>query len=313
MMNDESRDDLDEHNIPMTDEWRAFIAPRRVTFSLRTMFFVVTCVAVFFAGVRVAGNDGSQFFVGALFLSFFLAIWSSARRGFPVRPGIFFLLSILFAVLSLPLLVIKGHSAARRVQCDNNLRQIGEALKSYHQKYGSFPPAYVADANGKPLYSWRAIIFAEMGRTDLLQRLQPNEPWNGPKNSLLAPEWWMNFHCPSDQQSGQMTSYVAIVGPRSAWPAPQVSKLAEFKNPAKTILVLELPNSGVNWLEPRDLFVGQLKEGLGAIVPPDSLPPYSDGFEALFADGHVETLPANIDPQVLSEMLEVDPGGDTSK
>ena len=26
------------------------------------------------------------------------------------------------------------------------------------------------------------------------------------------------------------------------------------------ILVLEMPNSGINWLEPRDLFVGQLKE-----------------------------------------------------
>ena len=310
-MNREVDDDREDFDIPMTDEWRAFIAPRRVTFSLGTMFFVVTCVAVFFAGVRVAGNDGSQFFVGSLFLSFFLAIWSSVRPSFPVRPGIFFLLSILFAVLSLPLLVIKGHSAARRMICENNLRQIGEALKSYHQKYDRFPPAYAADANGKPLYSWRAIIFAEMGRADLLQRLQPNEPWNGPKNSLLAAELWMNYHCPSDIQPGQMTSYLAIVGPRSAWPALQGRKLADFKNPAKTIVVLEVPNSGVNWLEPRDLFIGQLKDGLGAIIPPGSLPPHSDGFEALFADGHVETLPANIDPQVLGEMLDVDPGGDT--
>jgi prepilin-type processing-associated H-X9-DG protein len=309
-MNRDEDDNRENCDIPMTDEWRAFIAPRRATFSLRTMFFVVTCAAVFFAGVRVAGNDGSQFFVGSLFLSFFLAIWSSARRGFPVRPGIFFLLSILFAVLSLPL---DMHPKARRVQCDNNLRQIGEALKSYHQKYGSFPPAYVVDANGKPLYSWRAIIFTEMGQTDLLQRLQPNEPWNGPKNSLLAAEWWMSFHCPSDQQSGQMTSYLAIVGPRSAWPAPQGRKLADFKNPAKTIIVLEMPNSGVNWLEPRDLFVGQLKEGLGAIITPGSLPPHSDGFEALFADGHVETLPENIDPKILGEMLEVDPEGDSDK
>jgi prepilin-type processing-associated H-X9-DG protein len=210
-------------------------------------------------------------------------------------------------------LVIKGHSAARRMICENNLRQIGDALKSYHQKYGSFPPAYVADANGKPLYSWRAVILAEMDLTDVARQLQPNEPWNGPKNSLLAAAWLATYHCSNDQQPGQMTSYVAIVGPRSAWPAPQVRKLADFKNPAKTIIVLEMPNSGVNWLEPRELFVGQLKEGLGAIIPSGSLPPHSDGFEALFADGHVETLPANIDPQVLSEMLEVDPGGDTSK
>jgi prepilin-type processing-associated H-X9-DG protein len=197
--------------------------------------------------------------------------------------------------------------------CENNLRQIGEALKSYHQKYGSFPPAYVADANGKPLYSWRAVVLMEMGRTDVSQRLQPNEPWNGPKNSLLAAEGSPTYICTSYRQPVQMTSYLAVVGPHSAWPAPRTSKLGDFKNPAKTIVVLEMPNSGINWLEPRDLFVGQLKEGLGAIIPPGSLPPHSDGFGALFADGHVETLPANIDPQVLSEMLDLDPGGDTSK
>jgi prepilin-type processing-associated H-X9-DG protein len=310
-MKDERREDPDERDIPMTDEWRAFIAPRRPTFSLRTMFFIVTCVAVFFAGVRVAGNDGSQFFVGALFLSFFLAIWSSARRGFPVPPGIFFPLSILFGVLSLP--SVDMHPTARRVMCENNLRQIGEGLKSYHQKYGSFPPAFTADANGKPLYSWRAVVLMEMGRTDVSQRLQPNEPWNGPKNSLLAAEGSPTYICTSYRQPVQMTSYLAVVGPHSAWPAPHARKLAEFKNPAKTIIVLEMPNSGVNWLEPRDLFVGQLKDGFGALIPPGALPPHSDGFNALFADGHVETLPANIDPQVLSEMLEVDPGGDTSK
>ena len=49
----------------------------------------------------------------------------------------------------------------------NNLKQIGLALLEYHQKYGSFPPAFVADANGKPLYSWRVLILPELGRPTL--------------------------------------------------------------------------------------------------------------------------------------------------
>ena len=39
----------------------------------------------------------------------------------------------------------------------NNLKQIAIALHSYHEQYGSLPPAYVADANGRPMHSWRVL------------------------------------------------------------------------------------------------------------------------------------------------------------
>src|SRR5262249_39303175 len=49
--------------------------------------------------------------------------------------------------------VQQAREAARRTQCRNNLRQIGLALHNYHEMHGAFPPAYIADASGKPMHS----------------------------------------------------------------------------------------------------------------------------------------------------------------
>ena len=50
--------------------------------------------------------------------------------------------------------VRSSREAARPSQCRNNLSQIGLALHNYRDRYGSFPPAFVADEHGRPMHSW---------------------------------------------------------------------------------------------------------------------------------------------------------------
>jgi prepilin-type processing-associated H-X9-DG protein len=102
-----------------------------------------------------------------------------------------------------------------------------------------------------------------------------------------------------------MTDYVAIVGPNTAWPRAKGSKLSDFKDPSKTILVVEVTNSGISWAEPRDLSLEVIAKGI--------LSNHVGGFDAVFADGHVEFIPDDIDPKKLAEMFEINPLPDAAK
>jgi prepilin-type processing-associated H-X9-DG protein len=200
-----------------------------------------------------------------------------------------------------------SHEPPKRTQCMNNLRNIGEALAVYHQKHGSFPPAIVADKSGKPLYSWRVLISPEMEQQALFNAFHLDEPWNGPNNARFSGIHLEAWSCPSDEQVLSDVNYLAVVGPNTAWPGTTGSKLSDFKDPSKTILVVEVARSGIHWAEPRDLYLGQMAPGANPKSGQGASSNHSGGFNAVFADGHVEFIPDDIDPKQLAEMFEINP------
>ena len=99
--------------------------------------------------------------------------------------------------------------------------QILLALHNYHSEYNALPPAYVADANGKPMHSWRVLILPYMEQSALYNRYKFNEPWNGPNNITLLNSMPSIFACPSRfSNPTNLTSYVAVTGPGTMFPAP---------------------------------------------------------------------------------------------
>src|SRR5262245_19381933 len=87
----------------------------------------------------------------------------------------------------------EANRGARQGDCVMHLKQIALALLNYQDRYGYLPPAIVADANGKPLHSWRVLILPFLGGEDVYAKYDFNEPWNGPNNSRLQaelPEWF---------------------------------------------------------------------------------------------------------------------------
>jgi prepilin-type N-terminal cleavage/methylation domain-containing protein len=128
------------------------------------------------------------------------------------RPG-FTLIEVLVAVSVIGLLVglllpavQSAREASRRLQCTNNLRQIGIALHNYESAYGCFPPTIQFEGT---VYSHRFSPLARM-----LSQLDRPVLFNA-TNFQLAPIFWDGrianrtvmvtsidlFLCPSDRES----------------------------------------------------------------------------------------------------------------
>ncbi len=201
-----------------------------------------------------------------------------------------------------------GREAARRMQCSNHLKQIGLALQNYHDTYGSLPPAYIADQTGKPIHSWRVLILPFMEQKPLYDKYRFDEPWDGPNNAKLHNRIVEVFCCPSrpKQQPKSETSYVAVIGPQTAWPERNATKMSDFKDgTSNTILVVEIANSGIHWMEPRDLHVVQMPMALNAARGQGISSHHPNVAMAVYLDGHTQAINDNIPPQILRALLTI--------
>lgn len=198
-----------------------------------------------------------------------------------------------------------ARESGRKAQCRNNLKQIGLALHSYQTRFGCFPPAYIPDENGQPMHSWRVLILPYLGRQDLYDQYDFDEPWDSPANAALADQMPREYTCPTDPDKfTNYTSYVAAVGPDRMFPGADARTFAEVTDGlSNTIAVMEYGGSQINWLEPRD---GPSPHEPTAIQPPRSHHP--GGAHVLLGDSSVQWLSASVNPQIVEFLMTVDKG-----
>lgn len=195
--------------------------------------------------------------------------------------------------------------AARRSACKNNLKQIGLALHNYADMYGSFPPAYSVDADGKPLHSWRTLILPYMDQPALYDSIDFAKAWDDPANAEAFKKVIPTYFCPSADSPKTHTTYMAVVTPNSCIQTPQSKTFAEITDgTSNTIVVIEVDaEHGVPWMSPQDA-----DESLVDAAGPDSALPHTGGMHALFADGRVQYLSAELPAAQRRAMITVDGG-----
>jgi hypothetical protein len=234
------------------------------------------------------------------------------------------LIGCCFICLLLPA-VSAAREAARRAQCSNNLKQIALALHNYHDSYGEFPPAFLADEDGKPMHSWRVLILPWLEQATLYYQYDFEQPWDGPNNRRLLAQMPSVYQCPSDARSRQSfsewTSYVAVVDPRTAWPGAKSTKLSDFTGgTANTILVLEDQSQEILWMEPRDLTWDDAVSALtsqewrmgGVHRGEDFFYEYPGGRQAALVDGSVRSLFDGMPRDLIVSLLRIDQSPDES-
>ncbi|MBX3412753.1 MAG: DUF1559 domain-containing protein [Pirellulales bacterium] len=226
------------------------------------------------------------------------------------------MLLALCCVISVPMAIIlpainATREQARRLTCENNLRQIGVALQSYHDAHGCFPPPYLVDAEGQPAHSWRVLILPFLGETELYDRYSFDEPWNGPHNQQLEQEMPPVFRCPSaDPALGLYdTNYVAVVGPGLLFDPSQRVAIADVTDGLEhTIAVVESSGpSGAKlpWMSPHDPTHMALNTKVNGVPGPAISSDHPGGANVLLADGETRFLSDAIDPQILQDYLTI--------
>jgi prepilin-type processing-associated H-X9-DG protein len=197
--------------------------------------------------------------------------------------------------------------ASRRTQCKNNLKQIALALQNYHDVYGCFPPAYVADENGRPMHSWRTLILPYVEFKPIYREYRFDEPWDGPHNRELAALQLNLFQCPEVKHSNSETNYLVVVGPKTVFPGSKCVSISEITaGTPETILVVEVDNSGIQWAEPRDLPYVEAVRGINPKLGSGISSRHKGGAQCAFADGSVRFLPDDYPPGDLPALCERD-------
>lgn len=236
--------------------------------------------------------------------------WSRRRRRAFTLIELLVVLCVIVVLIVLLFPATRGRAgdSARRVQCKNNLKQIGLALHNYHDTYGSFPPAYTVDAEGNRLHSWRTLILPYIDQAPLYKTIDLSKPWDDPVNAKARETRVYGYACPSANGKPSQTNYLAVSTSQSVFPGAEAIKIIDIKDgTSNTMMIIEVPaDQAVEWMSPYDA-----DEALLAKFTAESKESHTGGRQVLLVDGSVHFLDQKKHSGDIIHKLTTISGGDS--
>jgi len=233
------------------------------------------------------------------------------KRGFTtIELVVVVVIIIVLILLLLPVLQPSGHGIRPMIR--NQLKLIGLALHNYHDDYGTFPPAYVADENGRRLHSWRVLILPYLGEQqaqELYEQYDFSEPWNGPNNVKLVTQRPNIYGYPGQKGDATVTAFAAIVGKPCVFRGTKPVAIKDIRDgTSNTLIAGEAVEAGIPWTKPQDVEFDQFTHwGDPAGFSSDVV---VGGAYALFADGSVQPISSDKFDEKTTRALFTRAGGD---
>ncbi|MGB7345109.1 MAG: DUF1559 domain-containing protein [Pirellulaceae bacterium] len=230
-------------------------------------------------------------------------------------------IAIIGILVSLLLPAVQAaREAARRMSCQNNIRQIGLALHNYHAAYRKLPPGGIEVRpevrNGRQM-AWSAMVLPFMEETAAYQQIDFSYAFDAPENADAGSRVIETYLCPSTSRSNPRnsgrgaTDYGGIYGeritsqnfpPRGVMIHDQPIRFRDITDGlSRTIVVAEDANfPDGQWINALNLF--------DQAFPINKAPPFENdirsqhvgGAMVLFADGSVSFLTEQMDLKLLA-------------
>ncbi len=232
-------------------------------------------------------------------------------------------LAIIAILLGLLLPAVQAvRESARRMQCQNNLRQIGIALHNYHAAFRKFPPGGIEVRpewpRGKQL-AWSAFVLPFLEQTAAYARVDFNYAFDHPVNEEAAATPIETYLCPSTPRYSPLqrglgaSDYGGIYGerivstnnpPRGVMIHDRAIRFRDITDgTARTLTVSEdadFPDG--QWINARNLFDQAFSINRAPKFENDIRSMHPQGANGLFADGSIEFMNENIDLELLAAL-----------
>ncbi|MFI5456159.1 MAG: DUF1559 domain-containing protein [Isosphaerales bacterium] len=171
----------------------------------------------------------------------------------------------LLVALLLPALM-SAREAARRVQCANNLKQLGLALHGYHVALSSLPPGRIKSYD--PRYtgpnpwctstivdkSFEIFVLPFMEQTVLFNAINQNLAIIGAENSTIHSNVVAGFACPDDPMSGIPRNLNSGALVQFGVPDPAEMVFTSYAGSIGSLLVIVFPMPSNKCITPVTLF-----------------------------------------------------------
>ncbi len=180
------------------------------------------------------------------------------------------------------------------------MKVIASGLRTLESTSGEFPRAVTPATTRRPSHSWRMQLapLIDYNETDYDYR----QAWDSPRNQLLGKRRSRRYCWDDAPQAGQelTTNVLGIVGPGAAFDSERSEALTLRDDLADLICAIEVRNSGIHWMQPRDLDYRELTSN----VP--QLGTFDDSFHVIFLDGKVWRLRADTPRDRLVLLMTID-------
>jgi prepilin-type N-terminal cleavage/methylation domain-containing protein/prepilin-type processing-associated H-X9-DG protein len=146
--------------------------------------------------------------------------FTNPRRGFTLVELLVVIAIVAVLIGMLLAAVQKVRAAAARLQCINNMKQIGLALHGYHDIHETFPPGGASSGRLYPFLSWMGRILPHIEQDALWRQVQDDyrkypDPFIAPGPGYPSGATVLRLYiCPADPQP---PLYINPEGPDDRW------------------------------------------------------------------------------------------------